>query len=120
MEWIFILAALLPFVATISAKAGGAAFSNHEPRLWLAQQTGWRRRAHAAQQNTFEALPFFYAVMLFALYKGVEIPILLPWGYLWLALRLVYIWVYIKDWALLRSLIWALALATLMFIAFLS
>lgn len=119
MEWIFLMAAFLPFVAAISAKAGGSLFNNHEPRQWLEQQSGWRRRANAAQQNTFESLPFFYAVMLYSLYKGIEIHTLLPWGYLWLALRLVYIWVYIKDWALLRSLIWTLALATLLFIIFL-
>ena len=119
MEWIFIMAALLPFVAAIAAKAGGAQFDNHEPRAWLDQQTGWRRRAHAAQQNTFQALPLFYAALLYGLHKGVEPSVLMQWGYVWLALRLAYIWIYIKDWAGVRSSVWAVALCINVYILFL-
>lgn len=119
MAWIFIAAALLPFIATVSAKAGGRQFDNHEPRAWLEQQTGWRRRAHAAQQNTFEALPIFYAALLYALYNGADPQLLMQWAYVWLALRLAYLWIYIKDWASVRSLVWATALVVNLYLLFL-
>ena len=34
-------------------------YDNHNPRAWLAQVTGFRARANAAQTNSFEAFPFF-------------------------------------------------------------
>lgn len=103
------LAALLPFVAAVSAKAGGKEFTNHEPRSWLAQQGGWRGRANAAQANIFESLPYFYAALLYAHFNGAD-PILIQWyASAWLVLRLTYIFAYIKDKASLRSLLWALA-----------
>lgn len=36
--WLMLIAALLPFFATISAKAGGKGFDNADPRL----APGWR------------------------------------------------------------------------------
>lgn len=105
------LAALLPFVAAVSAKFGGDGFTNHEPRGWLAKQSGWRGRANAAQTNTFEALPLFYAALLYAHFSGVE-PELIHWyGVAWLVFRLAYIVAYIKDKASLRSLLWAISFA---------
>lgn len=105
------LAALLPLVAAVSAKAGGKGFSNHEPRSWLAQQSGWRARANAAQANIFESLPYFYAALLYAHFNGAD-PALIQWcASAWIVLRLIYIFVYIKDKASLRSLLWALAFA---------
>lgn len=109
MAWIILLAALVPLVATISAKIGGAGFTNNEPRSWLSNQTGWRARANAAQNNIFETLPFFYAALLYAYFNQGN-PQLIQWyAIAWLLLRLFYIFVYIKDWATLRSLLWALS-----------
>ncbi|AQS52213.1 MAG TPA: MAPEG family protein [Paenalcaligenes hominis] len=119
VEWILVGAAILPLVAAVSAKAGGSQFDNHEPRAWLAHQSGWRARAHAAQKNTFEALPLFYAAVLFALYKGVDTDVIVQWGCIWLGLRLAYIWIYIKDWALTRSIVWGLSFIVSIFILFL-
>lgn len=107
---IIFLAALLPLIATISAKAGGAKFTNQEPRAWLALQTGWRARANAAQANTFEALPLFYAAVLYAHFTQTDPSLIQNYAMLWLLLRLVYIVVYIKNMATLRSLLWAAAL----------
>lgn len=110
---IILLAALLPIVAAGSAKFGSKDFTNHEPRSWLASQSGWRGRANAAQANTFEALPFFYAVLLFAHFSDVE-PSKIQWyAAIWLLLRLGYILAYIKDLATLRSLLWLASFITL-------
>src|SRR5690625_7658968 len=84
MEWILLGAALLPLVATIGAKAGGQGFDNAAPREWLQQQAGWRARANAAQSNTFEALPFFFAVMIFAYIRAPMSSAVLWLGILWL------------------------------------
>ncbi|HHU93520.1 MAG TPA: hypothetical protein GXX62_00300 [Alcaligenaceae bacterium] len=105
------LAALLPFVAAVSAKLGGENFSNHTPREWLAKQSGWRARANAAQANTFEALPLFYAALLYAHFNGGS-PELIQWyAMAWLLFRLAYLAAYIMDKATLRSLCWAIAFA---------
>jgi uncharacterized MAPEG superfamily protein len=71
--WCVLLAALLPYACAYLAKSGGfgkprsqGGYDNQDPRAWLARQTDWRARANAAQANTFEALPFFFAAVLIA------------------------------------------------------
>ena len=64
-----ILSGFLPIIAAGIAKFGPAEsnpaepFDNRHPRQWLAKQTGMRARANAAQANTFESLPFFFAAV---------------------------------------------------------
>ena len=95
-----------------AGQAGGFRGSdNHDPRAWLARQTGWRARANAAQANSFEALPFFIGAVIIAHQLGAPQPRLdlLAWGFV--ALRLVYIALYVADKANARSLVWMAALA---------
>lgn len=63
--WCVLVAGLLPYVATVIAKAG-TDFDNRNPRAWLARQQGYRHRASAASMNAFEALPLFAAAVLIA------------------------------------------------------
>jgi uncharacterized MAPEG superfamily protein len=113
---LLLIASQLPIVAAGIAKSGtfGATqnrYDNHEPRLWLERQTDpRRRRANAAQANSFEVLPFLFAAALFALW--LKTPLGLVNGLLiaWLLLRAVYLWCYVNDKATLRSLVWSLAL----------
>lgn len=119
MEWILLGAALLPFVATIGAKAGGRGFDNAAPREWLHKQVGWRARANAAQINTFEALPFFYAAMLFSYLRAPISEAVICLGMVWLLLRLLYIGCYIWDKPSLRSLVWGAAFGVNVWILFL-
>ena len=51
--WCVLIAGLLPLACTYVAKFGPTSnsagrFDNHNPRAWLAQQTGLRARANAA------------------------------------------------------------------------
>jgi len=109
---LLLLAALLPYLCAILAKAGGQGFDNKAPRPWLARQQGWRGRANAAQQNLFEGLPLYYAAVLFALLvRHVDAPALANWMMIWFALRVGYVAAYVTDRATLRSVLWALALA---------
>ncbi|NLY28191.1 MAG: hypothetical protein GX049_11730 [Alcaligenaceae bacterium] len=110
LVWLFLLSAFLPFFAALAAKAGGKGFTNEEPRPWLAQLQGWRARANAAQANTFEALPFFYAAVLMALYNKTDPADLVFLMVAWIVVRTVYIAVYISGHGLVRSLVWTLAL----------
>jgi uncharacterized MAPEG superfamily protein len=110
IAWLMLAAAVLPFAATIIAKAGGAGFDNNNPRPWLAHLDGWRGRANAAQSNLFEALPFFYGAVLFALYNHADIDGVAALMLAWVVLRFVYVGVYIGGYGTVRSLVWAVCL----------
>ena len=110
IAWLMVVAALLPVVAAGLAKAGGKRFDNNAPREWLARQEGWRARAHAAQNNSFEALPFFFAAVLYALHTHADPRHLAVLMGAWLLTRVVYIALYVGGYGTLRSLIWATSL----------
>ena len=115
--WCVLIAALLPIVCAGIAKSGmlrtpprDGGYDNNNPRGWLARQTDWRARANAAQANTFEALPFFFAAVNIAhlLQAGqTRLDIL---ALMFVVLRIGYIMMYVADLAKARSVIWALAL----------
>jgi uncharacterized MAPEG superfamily protein len=115
--WCVLIAALLPFVCAGIAKSGkmrtpqrDGGYDNNNPRGWLARQTDWRARANAAQANTFEALPFFFAAVIIAhlLQAGqTRLDIL---ALMFVVLRVGYIMMYVADLAKARSAIWAMAL----------
>jgi uncharacterized MAPEG superfamily protein len=113
---LLLIASQLPMVASGIAKAGSfrAAenrYDNHEPRLWLERQTDpRRRRANAAQANSFEALPFLFAAAMFALILHAPTGLIDGLLIAWLVLRAVYLWCYITDRPTVRSLAWTLAL----------
>jgi len=116
---LLLIAAFLPYVCAVLAKAGGQGFDNHAPRPWLARQEGWRARANAAQQNLFEGLPLYYAAVLFALLaRGAQTDALATWMIIWLVLRVGYVAAYVAGRGGLRSLLWALALAVNLWILF--
>jgi uncharacterized MAPEG superfamily protein len=109
-------AALMPIVCAGIAKSGkfGIArseggYDNHQPREWLAQQTGYRARANAAQANCFEALPFFLGAVAIALPAGVPLERMQWLALAWVALRAVYVACYLADRQLVRSLVWIAA-----------
>ena len=99
IAWLMLAAAIVPFLSAILAKAGGQKFDNNDPRPWLARQEGWRARANAAQSNAFEALPFFYAAVLFALHNQADATRVATLMACWLGLRLGYLAMYVAGWA---------------------
>src|SRR4029079_17765548 len=64
--WCVLIAGLLPYVAAALAKTGGN-FDNANPRDWLAKQEGMRRRANAAQLNSFETFSLFAITVIIAM-----------------------------------------------------
>jgi len=116
--WALLVAALLPIVCAGIAKWGAfgqsrrdGGYDNHDPRAWLARQSGWRIRANAAQANSFEALPFFIGAVIIAHQIGALQSRLDLLAWVFVALRLTYIALYVADKASVRSLIWIAALA---------
>ena len=101
-----LIAGLLPFVCAIVAKWGGRGYDNHNPREWLAHQDGYRARANAAQQNSFEAFPFFAVGVVLAALGGADGDVMEIASWVFVAARVTYIACYVKDLATWRSLMW--------------
>ncbi|MEY4295275.1 MAG: hypothetical protein RLY82_963, partial [Pseudomonadota bacterium] len=84
-------------------------YDNAAPRQWLAEQTGFSARANAAQANTFEALPFFFAAVIMAHLLGAYQLRLDVLAILFVVLRILYVMMYLAGMAGLRSGIWTAA-----------
>jgi uncharacterized MAPEG superfamily protein len=112
-----ILAGFLPIIAAGIAKfgptenAGSVPYDNNQPREWLAKQTGLRARANAAQANTFESLPFFYAAIAIAMILQAPQARIDVLAIAYLLARVAYIACYVMDWANLRTFVWLVGFA---------
>lgn len=63
--WCVLLAGVMPILTVLVAKLQRG-YDNRNPRAWLEQQQGVRRRADYAHRNHFEAFPFFAAAVIIA------------------------------------------------------
>ena len=107
-----VAAGVLPLLGAASAKWGFKGFDNHNPRAWLAEQTGARARANAAQHNSFEAFPFFAAAVLLALHFQMDAALLETLCLVFVAARALYFLAYVMDWASFRTLCWGVGYGT--------
>lgn len=121
-----LVSCLLPVLCAGAAKSPGfgkprreGGFDNNNPRQWLAKQQGWQARAHAAQQNSFEALPVFIAGVLIAQQLQASQRLIDNLALLFVAARIGYIGAYIADQAALRSTLWIVGLGTCIALFFL-
>jgi uncharacterized MAPEG superfamily protein len=124
--WCVLVAAFLPIVCAGIAKSGmlttspaKGGYDNSNPRGWLARQSDWRGRANAAQANTFEALPFFFAAVIIAHFLQAAQTRLDILALIFIMLRIAYVIMYVADLAKARSAIWTLALLVNIAILFL-
>jgi uncharacterized MAPEG superfamily protein len=115
--WCVLIAVLLPYACTYLAKYSGfgkprskGGYDNVEPRAWLAKQQGFNARAHAAEANTFEALPFFIGAVIIAHQLGAPQTRVDILAVLFVTLRIIYVAMYVAGLSTARSAIWALAL----------
>lgn len=104
--WCVLVAGFLPYIATLTAKIGGQRFDNRNPRDWLDAQDGFRKRANAAQHNSFEAFPLFAAAVIIAHIAGAPQGRIDLFAVVFILARLFYIAFYVADMATLRSLAW--------------
>jgi uncharacterized MAPEG superfamily protein len=103
-----LLAGVMP-VLTVGVAKWGPRLDNNNPRDWAQTLDGYRRRAYAAHQNSFEAFPFFAAAVLAAMLTAVPAGQLDVLALVFVAARIGYTVCYIQDWATPRSLLWIVA-----------
>jgi uncharacterized MAPEG superfamily protein len=108
--WCVLVAALMPYVATYIAKAGGERFSNRNPRAWLERQQGFRARANAAQANGFESFPFFAAAVIVAHLTHAPQDRIDALAVLFILARAAFLVCYLADWHWARSIVWTMGM----------
>ncbi|MGI4813548.1 MAG: MAPEG family protein [Janthinobacterium lividum] len=104
-EWCLLVVALLPFPWVALAKADKR-FNNNSPRPWLAKLEGWRARALAAHQNSWEALGLFTAALVVAWHTGAPDGRVNQLAVAFVVTRILHGILYLANWAPLRSLVW--------------
>lgn len=111
-----LLAAIMPIVCaglvkgrdmTVSYKDGG--YDNRNPRDWIAKQQGSKKWAQAAQENCWEALPFFAASVIVSHMLGVIGWLPNALAVTFIVLRVIYIALYVTGKQRPRSLVWVAA-----------
>jgi uncharacterized MAPEG superfamily protein len=114
--WCVFIAILLPVMFTGIAKFTGrfGPKENHAPRPYLDQLTGWRQRANWAQQNTFESIPGFMAAVIIAHQMGANQDNVDMLAVSYIVIRIIFGALYIADFAILRSLVWAAGVACIL------
>ena len=109
--WCVLAAALMPFLFTGIAKFSGGRYNNYSPREFLEKQEGFRKRAHWAQLNSFEAFPMFAAAVIIAHLTGAEQDYINTLAIAFIGIRIVYGAMYLANLAALRTLVWTSGLA---------
>ncbi|HEY4583260.1 MAG TPA: MAPEG family protein [Lysobacter sp.] len=105
--WCVFVAAVLPYVWTVLAKARGERYDNRDPRAWLACQTDPRvSRANAAQLNAFEAFPAFAAGVVMADIAGVHEARIALLAVVFVVARVLHGVFYVRGIPQARSLAW--------------
>lgn len=103
--WCVLAAAGVPYLFTLLAKSSPA-FNNRRPRDYLESTSGWRKRAHWAQLNGFEAFPPFAAAVLVAHVVAGANASADQLALAFVGLRIAFGFCYVADLAWLRSLLW--------------
>jgi len=103
--WCVLVAALLPYVSVIIAKASPN-YNNAAPRVWLQTLDGWRARANWAHQNAFEAFPAFAAGVIIAHLAQAPQGTIDMLALIFIVARLAYLACYILNQHVMRSLLW--------------
>ncbi|MDF1822067.1 MAG: MAPEG family protein [Alcanivoracaceae bacterium] len=112
--WALLAAIFLPYLFTGFAKfqGGFGPRQNHNPRDFLETLDGARKRAHWAQQNSFEVTPAFAAAVLVAHHIGTAAQGTVDAiAVAFVVSRLLYGICYIQDWAAIRTLVWSFGMA---------
>ena len=85
-------------------------YDNSNPRGFAASQEGWRARAVAAQNNSFEALPLFVFAVLAAQMAGLDQVRTDQLAMAFIGVRIVYTGLYLANVAALRTVVWSVGL----------
>ena len=105
--WCVLVAVLLPYLFTGIAKSGK--YNNRRPRDSLEALDGWRKRAHWAQLNSFEAFAPFAAAVIIAQLAQAPQGTVDKLAIAFIVLRLIYGAFYLADIHVARTLTWTAA-----------
>lgn len=106
--WCVLVAALLPYLGTLSAKIGGRMplSANGRPRDWLQTLDGWQQRANWYQYNSFEAFPPFAAGVIIAQMLHADQFKIDAAAIIFIACRVLHYIFYVADVPRARSTVW--------------
>ncbi len=107
--WMVLVAAVLPYVFVMYAKATPAFMQNDynkNPREYATTLSGPRQRAYWAHQNGFEAFPAFAAAVIIAVIAGVPAARVNLLAELFIGCRVAHGILYIANQDKLRTLVW--------------
>lgn len=104
--WCVLVASILPLLAAYPAKADPE-MDNRDPRARHAVQTGLRRRAYAAHQNSWEALLVFAIAVIAAEMNGGPQTAVNSLAIVFIVVRIAYIAAYLKGVGFIRSGLWS-------------
>lgn len=109
--WCLLAALLAPYILSVLARSAvGRADYVADPRAFSDQLTGWRRRAHLAHLNAFEAVPGIVAGVLVAHLARAPQPWVDGLALAFVALRALHAALYIADRPMWRSHAWRLGM----------
>jgi uncharacterized MAPEG superfamily protein len=104
--WCLLIAGWLPIVCAGISKWGASDFDNRHPREWLAKQDGHRKRANAAQQNSWEAFLWFGIAVLVAMVTKADPGKIDDLAIIFIVCRILFIGFYLANLSTLRTLAW--------------
>ncbi|TDR82279.1 MAPEG family protein [Paludibacterium purpuratum] len=113
--WSILIAAFLPLVWTMVAKAG-APYDNSRPREVLAHASGYRQRANWAQQNAWEAFAPYAAAVIVAFVMKVPPTKLDTAAWVFLLARVAHGLCYVRNLATARSLSWMIGMGCVVYL----
>jgi uncharacterized MAPEG superfamily protein len=100
---------ILTIASVMPAKIiGRREYDNGNPRDPRFYTQGKRARALGAHLNGFEAFPFFAASVILAEMRGVPQPTVNALAVAFVAVRIVYVLLYLGDRPTLRSAVWSI------------
>jgi uncharacterized MAPEG superfamily protein len=86
-------------------------YDNHDPREYLQHLTGWHKRAHYIQLNSFEATPAFGIAVIIAHLIHTHQTSIDTLALIFVISRVCYAIFYLNDKASFRSLFWMIGMA---------
>ena len=109
--WCVLVVVLAPYFLSVAARSGvSRATYVDDPRAYSDTLTGWRRRAHLAHVNAFEAVPALVAGVLVAELAHAPRGTIDAWCLAFVACRALHAACYIADRPVLRSHAWRLGI----------
>jgi len=122
--WCLTIVIFLPFLMSYTAgyfkfKSFGH-YDNNNPRIQSSQLEGTGARAFAAHQNSWEAVIMFAPVVLMAHLAGANAEQSATAAVVFVIARLVYMFVYLIDLALIRSLVFTVGMACCVWLLYLA